>query len=394
MRTALLSTLERTQDGTPRAFLKLGGRPVLEWQAELAENMGCTRLVCLCDGPSPELIALQQQSEAKGVRLHLIRGPLQLVGLLSADDSIVVIADGLLPNSDLTVRLFGEGRGVATLPAEAGLAAGFERIDAANAWGGILVARANIAEKLADMPPDSDTVSLLLRLALQSGCRTVSLDTKWLHSGEWLLISESREIDAREKALLDEILPKPVWSGPGIGLAQLLARKLAPDKLIKGPVIGGLASAIAAVAAIAISMIGHPGYALIALAIASFSLATSGLLQSLRSGLFGGQFPVRAYEWGRIALDLALLAVLILPTNLSYLPEKGFLPLLAVGMLRVAEMSGLRRWSHFWHDRILITAILAAAAFVGILPQTLSGIVLIALIFLLFDRRRYPLTTD
>ena len=187
LRTALLSAVERSEDGTPRAFLELGGRTILVWQADLAISLGCERIVCLAQGPTPELLELQQELEEKGLSFQLIRGSLQLVSLLSADQDILVLADGLVFDRELAHAAIGDKRGIAALPAEEGIAAGFERIDANRAWAGLLVARANIVERLADMPPDVDTISLILRLALQAGVPVVLCDKQHLDSGNVLI---------------------------------------------------------------------------------------------------------------------------------------------------------------------------------------------------------------
>lgn len=394
LRTALLSTIERTSEGVPRAFLQLGGRPLLAWQAELARALDCTRLIILCDGASPEIIEVQRTAEAEGIRVHLIRGPLQLVGLVSADESLVVIADGLIPDRNRLVHLFGAGRGVATLPAEAGLAAGFERIDAANAWGGIFVVRGSVAEKLADMPPDSDTVSLLLRLALQAGTRTVALDTSWLHSGEWLLVRDEAEIGAREKALLDSHIAKPAWTGPGLALARFTARKLAPAGLQRGPIGFGALSLLSGVGAIAAAFYEQTPAALGLLAVSAFALQLAGFLSELKRSLFGEAKSRLTFDAGKSVFDLALIAAVVVPTTVAMLPYRMFVPLVMIGLVRLAARSTSKKWQDFWRDRILLATSLATGAALGGLVQTMAALCLFALAVLLFPRKPNALTTD
>lgn len=394
LRTALLSTLERTETGTPRAFLELGGRPVIAWQAELVRELGCTRIICLCDGPTPELLALQQTAEAEGVQVNLVRGPLQLVGLVSADQELLVLADGLVPDRTIATRLFGEGRGVATLPAEAGIAAGFERIDAANSWGGVIVARGSIVEKLADMPPDSDSISLLLRLALQSGSRTVALDTAWLHSGDWMLMSDATHVSARENALLDAHAAHAPWSGPGRALAAKLARRLSPGQLGRGPALFGGAFLAGGVGAIAAASREYAVAAMLLLAVSGFSLATARALGRFKSGLFGRSNGSIFDRFGKGLLDIAAIVSLTIPATVPMLGERLFLPVMLVGLLRLAERVDAPRWQALWGDRIALALVLGGGAWFGFLPETMATITLIALIFCLFFRSESSITAD
>lgn len=392
MRTALLSALERTETGVPRAFLELGGRPVIAWQADLVRELGCNRIICLCDGPTPELLALQQAAEADGVKVNLIRGPLQLVGLVSADHELLVLADGLVPDRAIAERLFREGRGVATLPAEAGIAAGFERIDAANSWGGVIVARGSIVERLADMPPDSDCVSLILRLALQSGTRTVALDTAWLNSGQWMLMSNAEQVSARENALLDAHATQVHWTGPGRAIAAKLARRLAPGQLERGPAMFGGAFILGSLGAIGAASQEYVPVALLLLAFSGFCLATARALGRFKNGLFGREMRPVFDKHGKDLLDIVAIASLTVPANLPMLGRRIFLPLVLIGLLRLAERITAPRFQALWGDRIALAVILAAGAWLGVLTETMAVVSLLALAFCLFFKPKASIT--
>ena len=187
MRIALISTLYRTHDGTPLALLEMGGRSVLHWQADLALALGCERIVCLASATLSEIEDVQHYVERNGSEFHLIDTMLQFVRLVSADQEVVVIADGVvLDRAQLPDHLI-KGRGVLSIPAEPALAAGFERIDADYAWAGLLISRGSIVERVADMPPDSDVIALLLRLALQARTPLISLQADVLEDGSLLL---------------------------------------------------------------------------------------------------------------------------------------------------------------------------------------------------------------
>ena len=367
---------------------------MIAWQADLVRALGCNRIICLCDGPTPELLSLQQEAEADGVQVNLIRGPLQLVGLVSADQELVVLADGLVPDRSITSRLFGEGRGVATLPAEAGIAAGFERIDAGNSWGGVIVTRGNVAEKLANMPPDSDCISLLLRLALQAGTRTVALDTAWLHSGEWMLMSDPDQVAARENALLASYAAPIHWTGPGRSLAEKLARRLSPAHLARGPAIFGTIFVASGLGAVASASQDYAAAAMLFLAFAGFSLAVSRALGRFRNGLFGRDKRSIFDKYGRDLFDISAVVSLVLPTTLPMLGEKLYLPVMLFGLLRLAERLPSPRWRALWSDRISLALILCAGAWSGLITEALAVLSLLALLFCLFFRPSPSITAD
>ena len=394
MRTALLSAIEQTSDGTPRAFLEMGGRSIIAWQLDLAARLECERVVCLCSGPSPELLDLQQDAERRGMQFNLIRGPLQLVGLVSADHGILVIADGLAVDVRLGSELLGQGRGIATLPAEAGIPAGFERIDADHAWAGMLIARGSIVEKLADLPPDSDTIALLLRLALQSGVRRVELEKEALDSGELILATSVDKLGQRERTLLDRSVASAVWSGPGEAIAQRLARRLAPGALDRGPMIALAGSAMLAAASVGLASVGQSLAAVPALGISAFLLATSQALGGLRSRLFGGVIRRKFRTTSNALLDIAMIAVLTLPAAAFMLPRRVFLPLVMVGLLRLIERHSSTRWAAFWGDRTLLLLLLTPALWFGLQTQAMAGIILSVLVFGLLLPNKPQITAD
>lgn len=392
MRTALLSTLELTQGGRPRAFQRLGGRLLLSWQVDLARDLGCSRIVCLAEGESEQLDEIRELVEDLGLDFHMVRGPLPLVGLLTADQELVVIADGLVADRELVRELIGQGRGVVALPDDAGIEAGFERIDASHAWGGIIVSRANIAQQLADMPPDSDAISLLLRLALQAGTRLIPLDEEALESGDWLLVRERGALAQREETLLDRSVEQVSWSAPGIALSRRLARALAPDGLERGGTIAMVVGALGLVGAIASASYDYAFPAVASFLAGSFAFASSEALTRLKARLRGsGDGTSRARHLQNL-LDIALLAVLALPATAFNALDRLFLPLMLVGLLRLAATLAPARWENAWRDRTSVALILLVAAWFGSLEQAMAVLCVATLGFCLFFRRKSQIT--
>lgn len=393
MRSALLSAIERTEEGNLRAFERLGGRSLIEWQVDMARDLGAERIICLAESDSEPLQALRRRVEGQGLEFHLVRGPLPLVSLLSADQELVVIADGLVVDRKRLYAAMGQRRGVAAFPAPAGLAAGFERIDAEHAWGGILVARARIAEQLAEMPPDSNTISVLLRLALQSGAKLIALDDAPLSTGEWLLVENRESLDRRENALLDLGIERAGWAAPGTAMGQRIARWLAPGALARGPEIALSLGGLALACALAMAHFAWPLAALGALVAALVLLRTGEALSSLRVRLSGEGRPDGAGRWAHYALDLGLWAVLALP-----LEEAGtaagrmFLPTMLIGLLWLGESLAPPRWRGLWRDRLPVLVVLLPTAWLGLLDQATAGLCLLTLACCLFFRRKTKIT--
>ncbi len=394
LRIALLSSVERTPEGELRAFQRIGGRSVIAWQVDLVRELGCERIVCLSEGPSPELIGLQREVEASGLKFNLIRGSLHLVGLVTADQDIVVIADGLVVERALACGMLKDGRGILALPAEAGIAAGFERIDAEHAWAGVLIARANIVSQLADLPPDSDTVSLLLRLALQAGTRRIPIEKERLDGGELLLAIDRSELDRRETALLEGSARRSHWTAPGQFAANLLARRLAPDGLARGPVIAGASAVLMMLGATVLSGMDHAFSAVCTMIAGTFALATGRTMAAMKVRLLGREENPRFVWLAGVLRDILAGAALTLPSLPFMLPRRAFLPLVMIGLLYLAARTGAERWRAMWEDRTLLFLLLAPAAWFGSLTQAMAVLTIAALTYCLVSGRNSSITTD
>ena len=109
MRIALLSTLDRNpRTGTVRpAFANFAGAMVVERQLDLALMLGCERAVCLVDAVEREVVELQHRAESAGMKFRAIRQPSMLAGMVTADDELLVIVPGLLPDDEGVKR--GDG---------------------------------------------------------------------------------------------------------------------------------------------------------------------------------------------------------------------------------------------------------------------------------------------
>ena len=169
MRIALLAMTEPAGAGQPfpRAFLRVAGATLAQHQLSLVLALDCQRLICLARGTSPELIALQHAAEDAGLQFSIATGPGQLSGLVTANDEIVVVSEGLFVDPSQAAPLLEErGPVVLVQPVEGALAAGYERIDLNRAGAGLMRVPGQLVERLRELPVDCDIVSSLTRIAL------------------------------------------------------------------------------------------------------------------------------------------------------------------------------------------------------------------------------------
>ncbi len=396
LRTALLAASKHTESGQVRALLPLAGRSVLRWQVDFAIRMGCTRIVCLCDAPEPEVLALQLDSEALGHEFHAIRSNAQLAALVRSGEEVLVILDGLVIDRGFADRLIGvtdrfsptiytlrrEDWQVQDAPDD------FERIDAERFWAGLMIMRADRMQTLADMPADSNAMSVLLRIALQSGVRCVEFPHEYLSDGDLLLAGSVDRVAERERNLIGIAASPMTWSGPGQAMANLLAKRLKIAGAARSlEIAGGLGVLLLCVAA-ALSWTGYGTAGIAIAALGFFSGACSSSTYDLRGRLFGRPpcgFPVSAAQ--SIGFVLGILAAIgALDPTLEQLALVA-LPILTFGLLEIAARDGYSSYRAFWSDRALHMAGLSAASAFGLLAEAVALLGMAALGHILLHKR-------
>ncbi|QIQ86003.1 hypothetical protein [Erythrobacter sp.] len=401
MRTALLAALDHGDDGALRAALMLGGRSVLARQGEVVRALGCERVICLTERFGEEILALQRMVEADGGEFHALRSGLQLPGIVRAEDELVVMLDGLVPQRDAVEAVVcAEGelvRGIVTLPASHPLAQAhphaFERIDRDRSWAGVFVMRAAPVQQLADLPGDSATIPLLLRLALQAGTPCRALDTQALGEGDWLFATSHAGLAAREQAMVDSALVEAPWTGPGRALAQEIARRLAPRGLSAGPLLGSGAALVLLVLGAVLAGFGFGTTGLLLAVLGAFAGAWMEAAASLARGLLGGsrrRIPLRAMGAALDALAAAVLVCALLFGSEVTEPDiaEAALGPFAIGLARLAARERPPLERAFWEDRTVHLAVFASAAGLGVLAPVLALFGLVALVRLLLRQGR------
>ncbi len=394
MRTALIAALKRTDTGDLRAFQTLSGRSVIAWQYDLLRKLECDRLICLCEAATPEILEIQHLAEADGVQFHAIRGPLQLVGLITADQDLLMILDGLVIEPYLAQSFLSKGRVVATLPASSSQAsefpADFERIDATRAWAGLAVLRGSVVERLAELPADGDTMSLLLRLALQSGVKDMPLDIEAVNEGEWLLASDADELEKRQIALVARGAEVAPWTGPGRALAGLIVQKLAPKGLEQGPLLLAIVGIAASAAMVGASWVELSVFGLLLGAVGAFTLAMSRAGTRLRSSIFGTSKKEKSSRILNALQDILAVTALMIPALTPAIdPAEAALPVLAIGLARLSSTVNSTAIAGFWADRTTHLIAFAVCAIIGQLPLGIAVFAALALAQCILRFRAY-----
>ena len=376
----------------------LAGRSVLEWQAGLAREIGCERIICISETPSGAVIDLQRKIEAEGAEFHKVRSSIQLAALLRADDELVIVLDGLVPDANAARDLTQEGKGkpltkgVWTISAQHVLVEqfpeDFERIDAERCWAGLSVMRAAPAQKLAEMPHDCDAVSLLLRLALQAHTPTRDLPSDRLGSWGWILAASGDVLDEREKSLVVQLAPSQHWLGLSRSLATLLVRQIAPKALVAGPIASLSVGFLLIAVGVILATLGHGAVALALGAVGAFGVTLGEVWTEFANRLLSRPGRHNFIRNVRCLQDILVTGVLVA----IGIAEAQALALLAMPLIAIGLLSHVIATSHgaakaFWFDRTLQTAILALAAAGGVLPEAIAGFCLAAVLPLGLARR-------
>lgn len=390
MRIALLSALADTtaSAGERPALRRFAGKTVLAHQIDCAAHLGCEKLVCLATGAGPEIANAKSYAERSGLKLEVAQSHAQVMAQVTASDEAVLFADGVLSDRAAVVAAIKDRSGVIAFPDEPALERGFERLDAARAWSGVLRTRGDAVARLADLPPDCDLSSSLLRIALQQGTRVIDIDPAAITSGVWQRRVERQASQATEwRWIAQQIGPAP-FTAPALAVAERAGIRWAHDAGGGRWALGPHAVAVAmALGASASWWFGWPvlGLTLLTLGLAALAIATVfARVEDL------GRPPRRAGPWRALAKGLGdgLLALLLSALCMTVPSWLGsVLPIVLVLLLRLAEATAPPLRAPLFCDRILLSATLVPIAYAGVtLPAVLLGTVAIPVALLWWAR--------
>ncbi|MEZ5708839.1 MAG: hypothetical protein R3E02_05570 [Blastomonas sp.] len=178
MRHAILSLIEPCADSrTLLGFLSFADGNVIMTQMDLACRFGCRSIICLVEQAPEDLDAVIDYAGRLGLKFALVRSIAELSALLTADDEIILIADGLvLAISDAEIAAIGKGPAILTFcPADSQgeLVHGFERMDINHVWAGLALLRGSDVIAVGQLPGDWNVQSAALRVAVQRNHRRI-----------------------------------------------------------------------------------------------------------------------------------------------------------------------------------------------------------------------------
>ena len=369
----------------PRAFLRVGGLTVARQQLAIALALDCERIVCFASVLTPDLVQLQHLAEARGAQFHVIAGARPLLGLITASDEVIALADGLFGSTAEAVDLLSEGQAVLVQPIEQGLAAGFERIDLNHAAAGAIRIPGRLVEQIAALPDDCEPISALQRIALQAGVRQRSIPMPGQDGLFWTLVRSDAEAHTIEPQWIRQRTRDTVPLGPARGLALLAVRRFGPTLLHAGTGAQALVVAAVAVALLALGAgwFGLPVVGLGLIAIGWVLRESAALLarieqdaQARRSGIDS----LAAYGW---AIDIII--VLLLGWGAGILPghswlERMFPPFMLIAQMRIVAAIHDGRWGAWLTDRSFLSLALLAALLGGIGSEVAYGGAIVAAI--------------
>lgn len=377
-------------EGDPlRANLRLGAFTLARLQLGVFLALGCERIVCLAPAADEHVDALQTATEAVGANFHLVAEPRALIGLVTAIDEVVALGDGLLAWPQTAMALLNAGSAVVVQPIEAGLEAGFERLDLNHADAGAFRIPGRLIPRLAELPADCDGFSALQRIALQAGVRQRAMPAAALAEQRWTLVRSEAEAQAAEAHWIRLQTDVSDSDNASLLVAQWAVRRLGAALLHAGSGNRVVALATAVTAMLAL-VAGHFQWMAAAFVLAGFAwllFCAAGLLARVERETLHLPAPriLRDVSFSGVLGWLAdgILALLIVE-GIAFIPgqngiSRAFAPVMLLGLCRFVPQGLARRWSRWLEDRGVLAIVLAGLAGAGMLE---TGIQVLAILLL------------
>ena len=185
MLTGLLFAIEEAVGDPARlvATLPFAGTTLIEHQADQLIAAGAGQIIVIAERQSPELVGALHRIGRRGVALDVARGAVEASATLHPLARVAMVADGLVTTDAIARLLAQEGEeALLVVPAD-GAPTTLERIGGASAWaGGARLVAQRLAD-LAQLPPDYDPQSTLVRIAEAAGATRLPLPPAALRDG-------------------------------------------------------------------------------------------------------------------------------------------------------------------------------------------------------------------
>lgn len=344
-------------------MVRLGGVSLARHQLDLALGQECARIICFTPQLTTAIIQLQHLAEANGARFHSLSGARGLAGLVSAIDEVLVLEDGLFVTSAIMPDLRSGPPLIYVQPIEAGLAAGFERIDINHASAGLLRLGGGQVARLADLPDDVNVFSALQRIALQAAVPLRMLPPHDQADAVWTLVRSEVQAERLEAHWIEARTQLDAAATPTQWLMRHVVRSFGAALLDSA---GGMVSLFAGAGLLLILAVGAGwfGVSLIGLLLA----ALSGLIWTMRElivriapGPSGKAWLIAGFGLAQDAVLVALATWGMQSVGWEAIHTRVFPALLLVVLLRLVAGLAPPRWRGWLADRTVLAAGLGVA---------------------------------
>ncbi len=401
MRIALLSALDSLTDQTHRlrAFVNVAGRPIIYHQIDLAIAFECTSIICLAGPMTDRMLALKTYAGRSGLQFSFVHSVKELSDTLDPEHDVVAIADGTMISISAALPHVGRRAMIAAFPADAGIAAGFERIDARESWAGLMVIPGALVPQLADLPDDIDMISSLLRLALQNGVSTQAHSETLIASKRWCSIRSSPDaVSVSAKMISDRVLPT-TFVAPASAVADRVAHAvmLRHDNPVRVARLSlFMATGLACLACVALYL-GQGTAGLIAIFFSGFASRFAAFIgQATRPYRSNSSYGFLSKQLFPAVLDILLVAMAVVQLPGHETADGAFAILVAIGLLRTATLIPAPAERPLFRDamadRTAIIALMVAGTGFGWLLAGLQAFAIVVLVLLWGRHLRGALT--
>lgn len=366
----------------PRGLMRLGGHTLARHQLAIALSLGCDRVIVVAHGGLDGLLPLQHAAESAGALFHRVTGAHGVMGLVSAQDEVIALGDGVLAWPDLAQELLST-QAVLVQPVEQGVAAGFERLDFNYASAGAMRFPGRLVERLSELPGDVETFACLQRIALQGGVPQRSIPDDAIAQGRWNLLHNEVEIQAVEPGWIRHHLFEDGLRSPSEWLAGQAVRLVGPALLEAGS--GGTVVAMAAGLLAALGMVAG-GFGALTLGLMLTAISWLGFACASMFGRFERRSlrlprprvaPIITYRW---IVDGVLLALLGLAHGERTYAAGLFAPLMLLGLIRLVPVLVANRKAGWMEDRALLALVLGG---LSLFDWLRNGVAVLAVALLL-----------
>ena len=399
---ALVGASETLPDGGLRALVTVAGETLLERQAARLADVGVTHMAIAVGAVPGDLLATCDRIRRRGLTVTPVRQAADLMGLVQADDRIVLVADGLRAGGTHYAAIAGPGSPAILVTGDTVLTQGFERIDATRRWGGLAAISQSMVSELAAMPGEWDMMLTLLRIAVQSGARRLYCEPALFEQGEIAIVTDRPTAALIEQSSLQQV----EYGGMGLGRSAIMMPlvRLAGPLLVKSPNTARYLPWITALLWIIVALLALSGLAaagaLVAI-VGGLGLAAMRFLSSFRAESAAqdrARDMIRHFALLLLALFPWLVALAGPRHAMPPFAEAALAPCLAatilLGRALYEDMGEKRRFHWLLPDADQAWIMLAPALIFGFAPLMFAILPLLALLQLLLWLRlaRRPVT--